>query len=50
MIEAHVFQHKFGGSQMFVYHVENEVQARNKFSETVIDIKDWYYLGTKWVI
>jgi len=33
--EAHVFQHKYNGVQMLVFHLENEIRAREKFYDTV---------------
>ena len=48
--EAHVFQHKFTGVQMFVYHTSDEITAKHKFSDVVLDVDLWIYLGLKQVI
>lgn len=48
--EAHVFQHKYSGVQIFVYHVTDEIQAKQKFAGIVNDSDDWIYLGKKSVI
>ena len=50
MISAYVFQNKFSGVQIFVYHSANEIQAKQKFYEDVIEIEDWVYIGKKSVI
>lgn len=48
--EAHVFQHKYTGVQIFVFHVDNEIQAKQKFTDIVNDVDSWIYLGKKAVI
>ena len=47
MNEAHVFQHKYTGVQIFVYHCNDEIDARYKFINLVISYSDWEYLGKK---
>lgn len=47
MYEAHVFQHKYTDVQIFVYHCENELRAREKFYTIVLDDRDWIYLCKK---
>ena len=47
MNEAHVFQHKYTGIQIFVYHCKSQYGARLKFLNIVTDETDWVYLGIK---
>ena len=47
MSGAHVFQHKYRGVQIFVYHCIDEDSARWKFTELVYNIDNWQYLGKK---
>lgn len=47
MNEAHVFQEKYTGVQIFVYHCMNEFEARVKFYPIVIDEDNWQYIGKK---
>jgi len=47
MNEAHVFQHKYTGVQIFVYHCNSELIARAKFVNSVYDDHDWIYLCKK---
>lgn len=49
-MEAHVFQEKYTGVQMFVFHCVDSTQAKSKFAKVVIDSDNWVYLGTKTVI
>ena len=48
--EAHVFRHKYTGVQIYVFYVENEVKAKQKFTDIVNDSDDWIYLCKKSVI
>lgn len=50
MSDAHVFQHKYTGIQIFVFHVEDQTQAKLKFYKLVIEHTDWVYLGVKQVL
>lgn len=50
MTQAHVFQHKYTGVQIFVFHVENQLKANQKFAAIVVDDRDWLYLGLKQVL
>lgn len=47
---AHTFQHQYTGVQMFVFHVEDEHEAKAKFYNLVTEINDWIYLGEKVVL
>lgn len=48
--EAHVFQHKYIGVQIFVFHVTDEITAKSRFQDVVLDVDLWIYLGVKQVI
>lgn len=50
MVTAHVFQHKFSGVQIFVYHEKDQVSAKQQFYKIVVEHTDWMYLGTKQVL
>lgn len=45
--EAHVFQHKFTGLQMFVYHKSSVEQAKSELSFIGLNTDDWEFLGMK---
>ena len=47
MKKADVFQHKFTGVQIFVYHAKDEHDARIQFWNLVNDVESWIYLGQK---
>lgn len=47
MHKAYVFQHKYTGVQIFVYHSIGELDARDQFRSIVINDKDWICLGKK---
>lgn len=47
MNKAHVFQHKYTGVQIFIYHRTCEMTARFEFESIVIDDRDWTYIGIK---
>lgn len=47
MNEAHVFQHKYTGVQIFVYHCIDEKDARYQFRSLVLTTDSWIYLGQK---
>lgn len=47
MNEAHVFQHKYTGVQIFVYQCKNELTATLQFMSIVTDHRDWIYIGKK---
>lgn len=49
-MSAHVFQHKYTGVQIFVFHVEDEVSAKMKFYNIVTEHTDWVYLCIKQVL
>lgn len=45
--KAHVFQHKYTGLQMFVYHKRSMYDARCELSSFGLFVDDWVYLGQK---
>ena len=47
MNEAHVFQHKYTGVQIFVYHAEDINEAKRTMSLVVIEPEKWVYLCKK---
>ena len=47
MNEAHVFQHKYTGTQIFVYHCNDEFQAKSKLVGLIINTDNWLYLCKK---
>lgn len=47
MNEAYVFQHKYTGVQIFVYHAKDIEDAKYKFKYIVIKPEDWVYLDKK---
>ena len=47
MNEAHVFQHKYTGVQIFVYHCNDEFQAKSKLVGLIINTDNWLYLCKK---
>lgn len=47
MKEAHVFQHKYTGVQIFVYGSASEDLARSEFKILVIMPENWMYIGKK---
>lgn len=49
-MEAHVFQEKYTGVQMFVFHCVDSASAKSKFNGVVINSDNWVYLGTKTVL
>lgn len=44
---AHVFQEKYTGVQIFVYHVKDSYYAFEKLRSLVIIEENWIYLGEK---
>jgi hypothetical protein len=50
MTQAHCFQEKYTGVQIFVYHAKDEHDAKFKFYKTVINHENWIYMGTKQII
>lgn len=49
-MEAHVFQEKYTGLQMFVYHCVDSDIAKSILASIVINSDNWVYLGKKTVI
>ena len=49
-IKAHVFQHRYNGSQLFIYHCKDEIQARSKVADSVLIDEKWIFLGIKKVL
>lgn len=47
MNKAHVFQEKYTGVQIFVYHCKDEIDAKLEFQNLVINHNNWIYLGVK---
>lgn len=47
MNKAHVFQHKYTGVQIFVYHSIDEFDAESKLVGLVINTDNWQYIGEK---
>lgn len=47
MNTAHVFQHKFTGVQIFVYHRATKEIAKTEFVHLVLNPDDWIYIGVK---
>lgn len=47
MNEAYVFQHKYTGLQLFVYHKHSKEHAYDELEDFVLDSEDWVYLGKK---
>jgi hypothetical protein len=47
MNEAHVFQHKYTGIQIFVYQFNTVELAHSSLSCLVFDKNDWIYLCKK---
>lgn len=45
--QAHVFQHKTSGVQIFVYHQVSIGDARQKFRKIVNNVEDWVFLCKK---
>jgi hypothetical protein len=45
-MQAHVFQEKTTGCQMYIWHCDSVVQARFKFENVVIDSNNWVFLKT----
>jgi len=45
--EAHVFQHKNTGLQMFVYHQPTENLARKELAQVILYVDEWIFLGMK---
>lgn len=46
---AYVFQHRYTGVQIFVYHCISKDDARYQFKSIVINTEDWIYLGRRTV-
>lgn len=44
---AYVFQHKFTGAQIFIYHQPNLDLAMREVTNVVSYSIDWIYLGQK---
>lgn len=40
MNKAYVFQHKFTGVQLFVYHTKSIEEAETKFKSAVVNFND----------
>lgn len=49
-MEAHVFQEKYTGVQIFVFHCVDSLSAKSKFATIVNDSDNWVFLGKKTVI
>ena len=47
MNKAYVFQHKFTGVQIFVYHQHSEILAKYEFKSLVTNPDSWQYIGEK---
>ena len=47
MNQAHVFQEKYTGVQIFVYNCLDEYDAKLQFYKVVINHENWQYLGKK---
>ncbi len=47
MNKAHVFQHKYTGVQIFVYHGKDELNAKSKFYQLIKNPDNWVYIGQK---
>ena len=47
MKEAHVFQNKYTGHQLFIYGHPDEHSARGSFGGEVFSVDNWIYLGKK---
>jgi len=47
MNKAHVFQHKYTGLQLFVYHQPDEVTATNEVYKSMSNTNHWIYIGQK---
>lgn len=45
--KAHVFQHKYTGVQIFVYHAKDIDQAKREISLVVKEPENWVYLCQK---
>lgn len=43
-MKAYVFQEKYTGSQMYIWHKHNEFQAKDSFASTVINPDNWLFL------
>ena len=47
MNQAHVFQEKYTGVQIFVYNCLDKYDAKLQFYKVVINHENWQYLGKK---
>lgn len=47
MNETYVFQEKYSGLQIFVYHAVNEFNAKSKLTGLVINPDNWIYICKK---
>jgi hypothetical protein len=45
-MKAHVFQEKYTGVQIYIWHCEDEDQARTKFDKVVMLPNNWIFLKT----
>ncbi len=50
MNDAYVFQHRYTGVQIFVFHAIDEISAKKKFYKDVVEHNNWIYLGIKTVL
>ena len=50
IIKAHVFQHKYTGAQMFIFHKNSQEQAQIVLNESVPNAEDFIYLTIKEVL
>ena len=49
-IQAHVFQHKFTGIEVFIYHCNSKQRAQEMLNTSVYNSKDFIYLSIKEVL
>lgn len=49
-IQAHVFQHKFTGIQVFIYDCNSPKRAKEMLNTSIPNSKDFVYLSIKEVL
>lgn len=47
MKTAHVFQHKYTGIQIFIFNVQDELDAKLKILDSEICFTNYVYIGVK---